>query len=183
MSYCTNTLPADNVFYLSMAMALGCHDWLCPFAGDELSIKWPNDIFWRDRKTGGILIENNWSGSNWQFAIVGIGINVNQTVFDPGASRAVSLKQITGRHFDLMEMLNGLCSGLEARWQELVSGRTETILANYNHFLFGRDKTVRLSKDGTLFETTVKNVNASGELVTIDAEERKFRIGEVQWVL
>ncbi|WP_072038941.1 biotin--[acetyl-CoA-carboxylase] ligase [Flavihumibacter solisilvae] len=178
----TNTLPADSVFCLSMAVALGCHDWLRPYGGDELSIKWPNDIYWRDRKAGGILIENNWSGSHWQFAIVGIGLNINQTVFDPATTRAVSLKQITGRHFDLMEMLNGLCASLEARWQELISGGKETILADYNHFLFGRGRQVRLSKDGNSFETTVRHVNASGELLTTDTEERKFRVGEVQWV-
>src|SRR3954464_2647230 len=84
------------LFLLSMAMAVGTVLFFRKYVADDVSIKWPNDLYWRDRKAGGILIENVWQGGIWKFAVVGIGININQARFDL-LTQAVSLKQITGK--------------------------------------------------------------------------------------
>jgi BirA family biotin operon repressor/biotin-[acetyl-CoA-carboxylase] ligase len=70
-----------SLFLLSMAMAVGTVRFFRKYVPDDVSIKWPNDVYWRDRKAGGILIENVWQGGVWKFAVVGIGININQTRF------------------------------------------------------------------------------------------------------
>jgi BirA family biotin operon repressor/biotin-[acetyl-CoA-carboxylase] ligase len=94
-------LNASQQFQLLVSVALGCYDFFARYAGQETSIKWPNDIYWRDRKAVGVLIENVFQGSQWNFAVVGIGVNINQTSFDPSLKNPVSLKQITGKTFDL----------------------------------------------------------------------------------
>ncbi|HXL72345.1 MAG TPA: biotin--[acetyl-CoA-carboxylase] ligase, partial [bacterium] len=75
-------LVSSQAFALSACVALACHDLFSQYAGAEATrIKWPNDLYWGDRKAGGILIENNFRGDRWAFAIAGIGININQTEF------------------------------------------------------------------------------------------------------
>lgn len=178
----TASLQAQALFPLSMAMALGSYDFLKKHAGDECSIKWPNDLYWRDRKAGGILIENSWKGKSWQFAIVGIGININQVEFGEGGRKPVSLKQVTGKTYELMDLLQELAAALELRWQQLLSGREAELLEAYNKILFSRNAKVRLQARGEEFETEILGVDISGELLTSHPVHPKLSLGEVEWI-
>ena len=112
-------LPFSSQVLLSKAVALACYDLFWTYAGDETRLKLPNDLYWRDRKAGGILIENVFRGADWTHAVIGIGININQTVFSPELLNPVSLKQITGKTFDLMRLSRELCACLEKRYRQL----------------------------------------------------------------
>ena len=90
-------IPANQQFLLSQAVSLAATDVLNRYASG-FSIKWPNDIYWEDKKIAGILIENVLSGSTFARSIVGIGLNINQERFISDAPNPVSLFQITG-HF------------------------------------------------------------------------------------
>lgn len=96
----------------SAAIALGIRDFYDALTNGDTKIKKPNDIYWRDRKAGGILIENLVRGTEWTWAVVGIGINVNQTQFSPDAPNPVSLKQITGRDWDIRSLQKELSNAL-----------------------------------------------------------------------
>jgi BirA family biotin operon repressor/biotin-[acetyl-CoA-carboxylase] ligase len=170
-------------FFLSAAVALACNDLFSKYAGDETSIKWPNDLYWRDRKAGGILIENVQQGSAWKYAIIGVGININQTIFNAALKNPVSLKQITGRDHDAIKLGEELYELLMARVANMGTGSFEETRKIYNHHLFGLNKPVRLKKDNIVFETIVKEVNAQGQLVTVDAIERCFDFGKVEWIV
>jgi BirA family biotin operon repressor/biotin-[acetyl-CoA-carboxylase] ligase len=135
-------LSIQDQFQLSCATALACCDFFSKYGGDETSIKWPNDLYWRDRKAGGILIENVIKGTNWEKAVVGIGININQTVFNHMKNNPVSLKQITGRSFDVPQLAKELCTFLGMRYNELSEGMFETHLQLYNERLFKRNQQV-----------------------------------------
>jgi BirA family biotin operon repressor/biotin-[acetyl-CoA-carboxylase] ligase len=177
-------LPLIQQFALSAAVALACHDLFSRYAGHEdTTIKWPNDLYWRDRKAGGILIENSFKGDQWAFAIAGTGININQTVFSGAARNPVSLKQITGRSFDPVELAHELGSCLDIRYRQLEKGNAAALLGEYNQRLYRKDRPVRLKKDQAVFETTVKEVTPTGELVTQDTLLRHFAFGEVEWLL
>src|SRR5258708_14364098 len=90
---------------LSACVALGCHDFFSFYAGEkETTIKWPNDLYWRDRKAGGILIENSFKGDQWMLAIAGTGINVNQVLFPETARNPGWLKTLTGHDFDVVRL-------------------------------------------------------------------------------
>ncbi|MCM1309850.1 MAG: biotin--[acetyl-CoA-carboxylase] ligase [Bacteroides sp.] len=94
-------LPAVRQFELSEAVALGVADLVEELGVGDVRVKWPNDIYVGDRKICGILIENALSGNLIGRSIAGIGLNVNQTEFRSDAPNPVSLRQLTGREYDL----------------------------------------------------------------------------------
>lgn len=173
-------LQYTNQFQLSAAVALACFEFFSNYAGDETKIKWPNDLYWRDRKAGGILIENIVQGKNWKWAVVGIGININQTMYNTAIKKPVSLKQITGKNFDVIELAKILHGLLMKYVNELKEDNS--IITAYNEHLYKLNHLVTLKKGNEIFETVIKEVSATGQLVTVDARERQFDFGEVEWV-
>lgn len=174
-------LAVSQQFTLSAAIALGCYDFFAAFAGSGTQIKWPNDIYWSDRKAGGILIENLISGHLWQFAIIGTGININQGQFPTHLPNPVSLKQITGKTHDVIELAQQLCACLQQRY--LQTDNQAGLIADYNAVLYKRHQTVRLKKDNRVFDALIKEVNAAGQLIVDTAIEEQFGFGEVEWVI
>lgn len=175
-------LNKPTQFLLNMAIALGVYEFIASYAGDETKIKWPNDIFWRDRKAAGILIENIIKGVEWKFSIVGIGINVNQTSFHEEINfKAVSLKQITGEHIDVIKLSKELCSYLQVQLNQLTES-TDTIYNNYQKHLYKLNESVRLKHINKTFVTTIKGVSSTGELITSNAVEQLFTAGDVEWL-
>ena len=93
-------VPANRQFQISRAISLAIVDALGEWVGD-LSIKWPNDIYWRNGKLAGILIENSLQGSMIRDSIIGVGLNVNQRAFHSDAPNPVSMYQLTGQETDI----------------------------------------------------------------------------------
>jgi len=104
--------PKDQMG-LSAAFALGAQTFFAALAGDETRIKKPNDIYWRDRKAGGILIENILRGETWTWTVIGIGFNMNQTSFSSDTPNPVSLKQITGKQWEISSLQKSLTKALD----------------------------------------------------------------------
>ncbi len=179
----TNTIKASQQFCLSMAVAMAAHDFIKKYVPEEISIKWPNDLYWRDRKTGGILIENVFNGSKWNWAVAGVGININQTRFNKTLPNPVSLRQITDREFDISRLLQELYEKIMLRSDKLFAQSHEKLLKEYNKQLYRLNEKVKLKKGSLTFETTVTGVSIHGQLHTKDAIERHFDFGEVQWLL
>jgi BirA family transcriptional regulator, biotin operon repressor / biotin---[acetyl-CoA-carboxylase] ligase len=173
------TIKLLQPFHLSVAVALACYDLLEKFMGDVVKIKWPNDLYWCDRKAGGILIENIMRGKEWRWAIVGIGININQTQFSQEIVNPVSLKQMTEREFDTIVLATEL--------QKLVMKRAtqsfDKLLEEYNTHLYKRNEVVKLKHTDEIFTTTVKEVAANGELVCFSDKEQRFGFGEIEWII
>ena len=165
-----------------MAVALACHDFFSQYIKENIKIKWPNDIFINDRKAGGILIENVIKGNLWQWAIIGIGLNINQEDFEKDKLKAISLKQITGQHYDVIQLSRELHEIVLKRLPLYNRAEFNDMLNEYNQNLFCRNKTVKLKKGNIVFETEIERVSASGELITKDAIERSFSFDEVQWI-
>lgn len=179
----TSGLQVSSQFLLSMTAAIALYDFFNSYAIDETSVKWPNDLYWRDRKAGGILIENVFSGKEWQWAVVGIGININQVVFNEEVANAVSLKQITGKNYKPIELAKKLCSKLQEKYEVLLTGDSGAIAVAYNNVLYKKGKTVTLKKNSVVFNCTVRGVNTFGQLIAESATEQLFNVGEVQWVI
>ncbi len=189
------TIPKQ--FNLSAMVALACLNFYGKYAGDETQIKWPNDIYWRDRKAGGILIENvignssaiksnqdpGFSNYCWKFAVVGIGLNVNQTNFDFDLNNAVSLKQITGKEFDILALAKALHSAVIADIATALQQPFENILQQYNNSLYKKNERVLLKKYNVAFNTTIKSVTEKGQLFTVDTIDNFFDFGEIEWVI
>lgn len=169
-------------FGLSAAVALGVFDFFSHYAGEETRIKWPNDLYWRDRKAVGILLENTIKGQIWQWSIAGIGMNVNQTAFDASfQTKAVSLKQITGRHFELKEVATELCTALQVRFEQFLTGDQNELFKAYNEVLFRKETDVRLIYQQKSYNCRILEVDFSGKLWIEGAPVPYFQFGEVQW--
>ena len=184
-------LQVAQQFRLSVAVSLACFDFFSKYAGDETKIKWPNDIYWRDRKAGGILIENvigkndnsKATKGKWKYAIAGIGININQTDFDKALANPVSLKQITGKEFSTEKLARELQQFVLDKMNELSIISFDKVLKQYNSCLYKHNQPVKLRKGNIVFETTIKGVTENGKLYTQDVIDNYFDFGEVDWLL
>jgi BirA family transcriptional regulator, biotin operon repressor / biotin---[acetyl-CoA-carboxylase] ligase len=177
-------LQLPQQFMLSMAVALGACDFFAHYAGDEAAIKWSNDIYWRDRKAAGILIENVLRGSIWQYAIVGIGVNINAATFPDELANPVSLRQITGREWDTIKLAKELCTFLDRRYRQLQPERMNEMLEEYKNRLFRFNEPAFYRKDGELFQATIRDVLPDGRL-KIEKEDKgmlELGFGEIEFV-
>lgn len=179
----TSFLQLNQQFFVSAMVAVAVHDFFYAHAGDATKIKWPNDIYWKDRKAGGILIENNVRGNSWNWAVTGIGLNINQTIFPDYLPNPVSLKQITGKIYDPTELAKELCNCLEFRYKELKSNQHKKLLDTYNNHLYKLEEEVKLKKDNIVFPCKIKGVSNTGELLVGSALFPEFNFGEVEWIL
>lgn len=169
-------------FQLLAASALAVRDELEKVLGDETKIKWPNDLYWRDRKTGGILIENVIRGRQWQWAVIGIGINVNQTRFK-GLKNPVSIKQVTGKEMDVQQLAHVIQKAVLKNCNHLQQQGFNSIFESYNRQLYKLQQPVRLKKGARNVSTKVNGVNKAGQLVTGTDVEECFDFGEVEWLI
>jgi BirA family biotin operon repressor/biotin-[acetyl-CoA-carboxylase] ligase len=169
---------------VSMLVAVGCFNFFITYAGDETSIKWPNDIYWRDRKAAGILIENSFRGPIWQWSIAGMGVNINQTEFGTGLNKAVSLKQITGKTFQVPALAKELCSYIDAALQMLIDKGPDTLLALYNNVLYKKGEQVQLEIEGQKITATICRVLSNGhlEIETENGIKQSHALGAIQWL-
>jgi len=176
-------LAIDNQFLLNVTVALACFDFFSKYAIDKTSIKWPNDIYWKDRKAGGILIENLIKGKEWKFSIAGIGININQTFFPVHLPNPVSLKQITGQTFDVIDLAKELCTCLTYRWEQLSNKEYDKLVHEYSSYLYKLGKTVAFKKDERIFDAVVTGVNKNGQLLADTGKPLALAYGSVEWVI
>ena len=150
------------------------------------SIKWANDIYINDKKVCGILIQNSLLGSRLQSTIIGIGININQTIFPPDLN-ATSLRLETGQTFDLLPFVEQLTQCLEHRYLQLKASRDFTrIHEEYlsKMYRFGADAIFRRAIDDSVFMGKIVGVSAMGQLEIMsnqgievfDIKEVKFEI-------
>ncbi|MGN6211275.1 biotin--[acetyl-CoA-carboxylase] ligase [Parafilimonas sp.] len=179
----TRTLELSKQFLLNMACALSVFDLFNKYTTEKIKIKWPNDVYCRDRKAAGILVENMIRGRNWQFAIAGFGININQTEFLPAAKRPVSLKQITGESHNAVELAKTFCGLLNERIKYLYAGRGQEILSDYNRHLYRLNETENFRYSSVSFPAVIKGVNESGNIILDSGIEKPYRSGEIEWII
>ncbi|MEP6712636.1 MAG: biotin--[acetyl-CoA-carboxylase] ligase [Ferruginibacter sp.] len=176
-------LKTSQQFEISVAVSLGCFDFFNDLAGGRVFIKWPNDIYWCDRKAGGILIENVLQGNKWKYAVAGIGININQTAFDKEMKNPVSLKEITGKKYNSLDLAEELYKKILFRVDQLHKKPFSNLLSEYNNFLYKLNSYTRLKKSSIVFDTLIKGVNEQGKLLTTDVIDNEFGFGEVEWIM
>jgi BirA family biotin operon repressor/biotin-[acetyl-CoA-carboxylase] ligase len=175
-------LSSSQMFLLSQCLAVGVRRFFNRYTTGDTFVKWPNDLYWRDRKAGGILIENVLQGSDWKYALAGVGININQTKFDRLAARPVSLRQITGKKWEPGELALELCTEIDLQFGRLY-GEREALVEEYQQSLYKRGEVVRLKKDSRVFDARIKHVTPDGRLVVEHQVEEYFEVGEVEWVV
>jgi BirA family biotin operon repressor/biotin-[acetyl-CoA-carboxylase] ligase len=179
-------LPPEKQFILNKAVSLGVIDFLLRFVSEQkLSIKWPNDIYAGNRKIGGILIQNTICGTKLESCIAGIGININQEIFNPGLPNPVSLKQITGNDYTVKDSVNLIVACIDERYQQLKRGSFETLGMEFQDKLLFIDEWKDFSVDKKLIKGRIYGVDDYGVLI-LEMENntlRYFHHGEIEFVI
>lgn len=178
-----SSLEARKQFLLSQIASLAVKEALDPYIGD-VSIKWPNDVYWKDKKICGMLIENNLEGMYISQSIAGIGININQEKFYSTAPNPVSIKQIIQQESDRMEILAQVLQQVKAYYTLLREGETELIAHRYKEALFRKEAMYLYQDAKGKFKAKIIDVEADGHLVLQDdrSKIRRYVFKEVQYV-
>ena len=180
-------IEANKQFHLSMLASIAIIDTLTDYT-DGFSIKWPNDIYWHDKKICGILIENELEGKYLSQTIIGIGLNINQETFLSSAPNPVSLYQIIGKEIDKDEVFSKIIHALLGGYKALEDNFIEasaTLSHLYKRFLYRKDDFhLYQDKDGT-FEARIHNVGNDGYLYLEDTGNniRKYAFKEVTYII
>lgn len=164
-------VPVMRQFLLSETGALALWDVLGQYLGaDDVKMKWPNDIYWKDKKISGTLIETRLGGGHVKDCVYGIGIDVNQEKFVSDAPNPVSMKQILGHDVDLKELLNKIIDSFKKYYAAIENGEYAAISELYHSGLYRAHGFHRYKdKDGE-FEAAIVEVEDSGNLILRDRE-------------
>lgn len=163
-------------FTFSAQVANICADWMEEIYGVKVKIKWPNDLYINDRKAGGILIENSVQGTTWKWAVVGIGINVNQEMMVEVGQPATSIYVETGKKNDVISGARRLHQSII---DEIETDDAEKVMTRFNSRLLKRYDEVLLMQGEDTFLARIYGVNEWGQLVT---DKGVYRHGEVEWL-
>jgi len=159
-----DSLNASEAFLMSMTASLAAQETIAQLSDlSSVHIKWPNDIMLNDKKIGGILIENYIVKGLVKYAVVGIGLNVNQNSLP--YSHATSLVSETNRITDLDEILSTLSSFLE-KWYLILQSRSQIakISQRYNTYLWNQNKQLKVKFQGEQITGFIKGVSTEGKL-------------------
>ena len=179
-------LPAALPFSLNLAVSLSVlqaiEATLPKLRGSDLEIKWPNDIMWKGRKAGGILIENNWRGNAWASTVIGIGLNLCGT---PPFPNATSLNLSGNDPNELaalrQQLIEAVATTLDSRLAEL--HHPDALLRQYHERLHGWGKPQRWQLDGTEVRGILESIDLDGRLcVNENGVSHCFSPGEVGWL-
>lgn len=174
-------LAIENQFVISQLISIAVKKTLDKYSVG-FSVKWPNDIYYFDKKIGGILIENIIQGSIIKSMIAGIGLNVNQEKFESDAPNPVSLMQITGKRTALIPLLKDIYKNIMELY---LHTDKEKIAIIYAESLYRKDDFHLYKAGGEEFRARIVKVHPDGklELETTGAEKREYYFKEVTFVV
>lgn len=172
---CSILLPPDkNLYFLNIAVGVA----ILRLLGEDFTIKWPNDIYYGDKKVAGILVENAIIGNEVKYSIAGIGLNVNQTAFRSDAPNPVSLKQITGKEYDVDALMQRLYEAIQAVLKE-------DVWAEYKDHLYRREGFWPFEDKNGVFEARIEDVLPTGEIVLCDksGQTRQYGFKQIKYII
>jgi len=177
------TILAREQFIISQIAALSVKQTLDKYTSD-ITVKWPNDIYWKEKKICGMLIENDLAGQHLYCSILGIGINLNQSVFHSLAPNPVSLTQITRQEYPIAEILNRFLQLFYQNYLLVLQGKTSEIKEAYLQSLY-RGKGFYWFQDETgTFEARIHAIEPTGHLILQgkDNIKRRYAFKEVSFI-
>jgi len=176
-------LSPNEAFIVSKFVSLAICKYLETIVEGEVFIKWPNDIYIGEKKVCGILIENQFKGNNFECAVVGIGLNVNQTNFD-NLPRVTSLKLELTKDLVLKSILKHLLKSIEVHYLRLQREEVEGVNEEYLSNLLFVDEVRRYKTKQGEITAKIVNVLSNGqlEIETREGQLLNFDIKEIEFV-
>jgi len=177
-------LPAERQFLLSEAVPLGIIEVLDKvLPAEKLSIKWPNDIFYENRKLAGILINSTIKANMMDVSIIGIGLNVNQMQFQDWPTHPISLKQITGKVYDLQPLMEQIAEHILIKVEQLKASPA-AIEQDYLKGLYRYRTWADYEVKGKILRLFMTGIDPFGRLLLVDEAENSycFDIKEIKFI-
>ena len=175
--------PVSQQFYLNMAFALAVKDFIRRFISDEVSIKWPNDIYVGDKKIAGLLIQNTLRAEYISSTILGVGINVNETDFPSDLPNPLSLQQLVGIPQDLLTLQQLLAAIVMDKLERLLE-RAQDYRNEYLNALFRKGVPASYIVADTEVTGIIQGISESGKLeVAFNGRSRLFSFREIAYVI
>jgi len=171
-------LNGQNIYMLNMALALAARDFVAMYCSAS-KVKWPNDIYVQKAKVAGLLIENTWKGSEVQYAIVGLGINVNQDRFPAEIPNPTSLFLETGQQVDLEDAYEKLIWRIE-QWYLRFRNDPQKIKEQYLAELLYFEELRTFTVQEKSLQGRIVDVSEAGKLV-VETEQglQEFGLKEI----
>ena len=174
-------LKAENQFLLTQMVSVAMINVLKKYLPEEsLFIKWPNDIYFNDKKIAGILIKNEIKGMMMGTSIIGIGLNVNQTSFDENLPNPISMKMITGKDYDLYELLSSISQQLSANSyqptdnsQQPTTNSQQPTANSYIKHLYRYQQWAFYKHEGSVKEMMIVGYDQFGRLILKEKNDRE----------
>jgi len=172
-------LNIADQFFLNMMVSVAVSRMLKEYLGDDVKVKWPNDIYVQDFKIAGILIENSIRGRQIEHSIVGVGLNVNQLQFE--TPKATSMQELTLTDYDLLGILEKVAIHIEKAYVDLQGSMTK-IKSEYCDTMYWRDEP-HLFKDSEVFAGRIKGIDQHGKLLVLRGDQVKaYDIKEIEFI-
>lgn len=181
-------LGYKQTFYLSKISALAVYDVLTeilPIGQYDIKIKWPNDILVNHHKIAGILIENSFLTNLVHYSVIGIGLNINQSIFNGFEREATSLKMLLNKNLERMQIMELLCRNLEKWYLKLKEQKFDLIDSKYLSVLFGMNQLLEFEDaNGIHFKAEPKGVSNEGKLILKqeDLSLKEFDVKELKFL-
>lgn len=167
-----------------MVVSIAINKVLSRYIAEGIRIKWPNDVYYNDKKLGGILIENTLIGSAIKTAVIGIGLNVNQQLFaDELRQKATSIAQILQEDVNLDGLLSEICAELESQYLQLRAGHDTVLKQTYVDKLYKLNQPAAYRQNGEVFEGTIRGVNELGLLrLEREGQMAEYNFKEIEFL-
>lgn len=180
-------LGIQKQYLMSMVQAVSLWEALSDYVENPtlLTIKWPNDIYYKDCKLSGTRIDLNLQGMKIQDMVIGTGVNVNQLQFTGSAPNPVSLSQISGLTYSLSQILSSIIDAFERNYALLRSGAEQYIIRCYHEHLYRRVGMYRYRDIHGEFQAEMVGVASNGILTLrrADGTLSKYEFKELSIVL
>ena len=178
-------IRVEEVFVLSEVLALSIRDAVADFVNEEVKIKWPNDIYCGDRKVCGMLLENDLRSGHIENCVMGVGININQTLFRSDAPNPVSLAQILGHTVEPRFVLERLVENFVHLYELTEQGQRDHLHQLYLSHLYRWGQRHQFVDDNGRFWATILDVKPTGHLMLIDDDgaTREYAFKEVEHII
>jgi birA, biotin-[acetyl-CoA-carboxylase] ligase region len=176
-------IQANQQFIISQMAALSICRTLSEYT-DDVRVKWPNDIYWKDKKICGMLIENDIISNAISKSIIGIGLNINQEVFTGDAPNPVSLKQITGQAYNLDDMLHNFRRHFYSMYLQLLQDKADDMRNEYRTMLYRGEGVFKYKDAAGEFNAIIADIEPMGHLVLqlTDDTFRRYAFKEVSFI-
>ncbi len=177
-------LEASNYYQLHKLISISLIESLESFIPEKkLCIKWPNDIYFENKKLGGILINNTIKGSSISLSIIGVGLNINQEKFPEELINPISLKNICGKNFSIDSILKKIGTAFFSNYSKFYKD-LHSFDSEYQQRLYKLgEKSIFIikNKECTAF---IRGVNEEGKiLVEHETSIKAYAMDEVKMLI